>query len=531
MNARLLAIIVWLSMADAVAASDALGTSAAVDSSGRLWVAYAEAATPRTHVVVVRSDDDGKHWGAAIRVTSKAAPVSADGENRPKLAFGPQGDVYVSWTSPTSAQYTADIRFARSLDGGATWSAPVVVHRDRQVITHRFESMVVGRDGRIWTAWIDKRDLAIAQAAQRDYAGAAVYYAYSDDRGATWRGDFKVADQSCECCRIALATDAEGRALALWRHVFAGSERDHAIAELDPQRDQPALARATFDRWRIDACPHQGPGLAVARDGTRHAVWFNHVAGQGRAFYGQLARSGPQHVRELPGGASHADVAVLDDLVALAWKRFDGEATRVESWISRDAGRTFTSGPTLTTTGASDQPRVVSGRGEVLLVWRRAEGTVASRLTRDSPAALSQNTTPDSRNTVQWSGVKPFDRNTLARIERTYRGESFWLVLWDLECTYCVQSLRNLAAAQRARPALKVVTIATDSIADAAQLAERLAELGVSSEAYAFADGAPEGLRYAIDPEWLGEKPRAYRYEASGARESRNGVIDVAQFR
>ena len=197
-------------MADAVAASDALGTSAAVDSSGRLWVAYAEAATPRTHVVVVRSDDHGKHWGPAIRVTSKAAPVSADGENRPKLAFGPQGDVYVSWTSPTSAQYTADIRFARSLDGGATWSAPVVVHRDRQIITHRFESMVVGRDGRIWIAWIDKRDLAIAQAAQRDYAGAAVYYAYSDDRGATWRGDFKVADQSCECCRIALATDAAG---------------------------------------------------------------------------------------------------------------------------------------------------------------------------------------------------------------------------------------------------------------------------------------------------------------------------------
>jgi hypothetical protein len=53
----------------------------------------------------------------------------------------------------------------------------------------------------------------------------------------------------------------------------------------------------------------------------------------------------------------------------------------------------------------------------------------------------------------------------------------------------------------------------------------------VSSEAYAFADGAPESLRYAIDPAWLGEKPRAYRYEASGARESRNGVIDVAQVR
>jgi iron complex outermembrane recepter protein len=158
-------------------------------------------------------------------------------------------------------------------------------------------------------------------------------------------------------------------------------------------------------------------------------------------------------------------------------------------------------------------PRVPDWRGNLQATWRPTSSWMAS-------------------GTAERGELKPFDRNTLARIERAYRGESFWLVLWDLECTYCVQSLRNLAAAQRARPALKVVTIATDSIGDAAQLAERLTELGVSSEAYAFADGAPESLRYyAIDPAWLGEKPRAYRYEANGARESRNGVINVAQFR
>ena len=59
-------------------------------------------------------------------------------------------------------------------------------------------------------------------------------------------------------------------------------------------------------------------------------------------------------------------------------------------------------------------------------------------------------------------------------------------------------------------------------------LRTRLAELGVQSEAYAFASGSPESLRYAIDPKWLGEKPRAYLYAANGTRTAQSGVISSA---
>ena len=135
------------------------------------------------------------------------------------------------------------------------------------------------------------------------------------------------------------------------------NERDHAFAFLGTP---PAkVERATVDRWRVDACPHHGPSLAFGPDGTRHAVWFNQVEGQGRAFYGQLSAGGPSHVQQLPAGATHADLAVAGRNVAVAWKRFDGSVTKIESLISNDAGRSFAPGPSLQTAGDSDQPRLV----------------------------------------------------------------------------------------------------------------------------------------------------------------------------
>jgi hypothetical protein len=53
------------------------------------------------------------------------------------------------------------------------------------------------------------------------YRGAAIYAAVSTDGGRSFAPEVRVADYSCECCRIALAADRDGAPIALWRHVFA----------------------------------------------------------------------------------------------------------------------------------------------------------------------------------------------------------------------------------------------------------------------------------------------------------------------
>jgi hypothetical protein len=516
----------------AEAASRSLGTSAAADSQHTIWIAYADQTKDGAFVHVASFDGGRKTWRPPLRVNRKPEPVSADGENRPKIAFGAAGEMYVSWTSPTSAQYTGDIRFSRSLDGGKTWSDPVTVHRDRQLITHRFESLLVDGKGRVWVSWVDKRDLQASQGAPNEYQGAAIYYAYSADRGDSWQGDFKLADQTCECCRIAMTTDPQGHPTVMWRHIFGKNERDHAIATLIPGA-APKVSRVTFDRWQVDACPHHGPGLTIAADGRKHAVWFNQIDGEGRVFYGELAAAHPKQVRKLPIGAMHADIATTDDVLAIAWKRFDGNSTRVETWISHDQGMTFSDGPVIQSNGESDQPRLITSDGRIFLVWRRTEGTAVRQLgTQQQPGSGVGTRTSRAASDTSASrppSVRPFGPSTLKSIEDQHRGRSFWVVLWDLECTYCMKSLANVAAAQAIERDLRVVTITTDPLDQAAQINDRLAQIGIRSDAYAFSGASLEALRYAIDPSWAGEKPRAYRYSADGAREPISGVLAIQQ--
>lgn len=317
-------------------------------------------------LVLHRSPDAGQHWMEVSVVNRVAEAIAADGENRPRIAFAHDGAVLVSWARRFEERFTGDVRFARAADG-VHFDPPVTVHRDDSITGHSFNTMRVLRDGRVIVAWIDGRDRKAAKQAGTGYRGSAIYTAVSDDGGRSFRPELKVADHSCECCRLALGEDVDGRALLLWRHVFEPNERDHAIATLDADGRVLAVERATFDRWQIDACPHHGPSIAVAPDGTRHAVWFN----AGRVYYGRLADGAVTAQRTVGGSsAAHADIAVSGTLVIIVWKEFDGENTVITAMSSRDGGKSWSAPRKLASTAdASDSPQLIEGKGRAWLSW------------------------------------------------------------------------------------------------------------------------------------------------------------------
>lgn len=344
-----------------------LASSAAFAADGRLLAV----AKQGDHLLLYRSDDQGASWSSPVIVNAQPEPISGDGENRPKIVLAQDGGVLVSWTRPLGKPNTGEARLTRSDDGGASFATPITVHRDRQEITHRFEAMTVGGDGRVYVAWIDKRDLEAAKAAKKPYRGAAIYAAVSEDGGRSFAPETKLADHACECCRIAAATDIDGAPLFLWRHVFEPNERDHMLAKVSRDGTPGAMGRATFDRWKVDGCPHHGPALAVAADGTRHAVWFNQKDGAGRVFHGRLAPSGVEGQRFVGGErAAHADIAVAGRRVAIIWKEFDGERTQLRAEISGDGGANFQPSVLGAADGASDHPRAIRRGDDLFAYWR-----------------------------------------------------------------------------------------------------------------------------------------------------------------
>jgi hypothetical protein len=365
----------------------ALGTSAAFDPAGRLWTAHLDGggeggAMAAVNIVLRSSSDEGQTWSEAREVLRAPEPVEAAGESRPKLAFGPRGEIYVSYTRPLGKPYSGDIRFVRSLDGGRSFTEPITVQRDRAVRTHRFDSLLVDRQGRVFVAWIDKRDADAARAASRPYRGAALYYAMSTDQGASFGPDLRLVDHTCECCRIALTLDPRGQVAALWRHVYEPGVRDHAYAVLPADAAPGGAVRASFEDWQIDACPHHGPALAFGPDGVRHQVWFSAAGDEGGLFYAASMASGPlgQPVRLGGPQAGHGEVAAFGASVVLVWKEFDGKATVVKARWRLDNGG-WKESTVASTQGASDHPHLAQRGAGAWLVWRTAdEGVLVRRV-------------------------------------------------------------------------------------------------------------------------------------------------------
>lgn len=358
-----------------------LAISVAFDPSGKLWRVRV-----RDGVVTVdQSLDLARSFSAAVKLNNKPQKIGTDGDARPKIVIGPEGNIYVSWTQSLAKPYTGYIWFARSIDQGKSFSEPVIVHQDRTEITHRFDALTVAENGRVYMAWVDKRDLVAAKTANKPYDGAAIYYAYSDDAGASFSKEQKLVDSSCECCRIAMTTDAAGNAVAMWRHLFDGGIRDHAIAKFS---DAPItdVKRASFGNWKIDACPHHGPALARGGDWGWHMAWFDGGEKAG-LFYGRMdgeawVSSPAKRFGNLEQQAGHPALMSEGEHVWLVWKELTDSASIIRMATSDDGGRSWNDALTMAATaGKSDHPQLLRSKDGVYLAWNTSkDGLVMKRL-------------------------------------------------------------------------------------------------------------------------------------------------------
>lgn len=361
-------------------AASNLGISLAFDMQGNLWRAHVK----EGFVQVDKSADNGKTFSEPIKVNHTKQKITADGEARPKIAISPEGHIYVTWTETLKKSYTGYVWFARSIDAGKTFEKPYIMHQDRAEITHAFDALNLGTDGKITVTWIDKRDAIAAKSAGKQYTGAAIYYAVSDNKGASFSPERKLADSSCECCRIAMTSKPNGQTVAMWRHVFEGNERDHMIAEIPPETAKPILHRATFGHWEIDGCPHHGAALAVGGEGEGwwgyHMAYFDGNDAKPGLYYSRMdgvawASSPAKKFGNNANQASHPAILSVnsktnDEHLWLVWREIEAKNYKVMGMFSDDGGRSWSDTKVLAgTSDKADYPLLIQHKKQAYLAW------------------------------------------------------------------------------------------------------------------------------------------------------------------
>lgn len=349
-------------------APEAFTATPAFGPDGTLWLVRPMGG----RVMVQRSSDLGRTFSEPVAVTPEPVNLDWGPDARARIVVDPKGGLVVTFAIFQDKNFNGRVFFARSNDNGATFTKPRPITAD--TTSQRFEIAGVDPTGRVFAAWIDKRNVAKARAAGRAYPGAALAYAWED--GETEFGPTMIAhDNSCECCRLGLAFAGAGRPAVVFRNIFPGSVRDHAVITFkDPTTPGP-LKRVSIDNWKIEACPHHGPSITIANDGSYHVAWQTDGSVRKGLFYARAdsgdAPYGPPRALSSPNRQPGRPYLLAKDrALHLVWKEFDGQKSLVRWQVSTDSGRQWSPARTVAETAdSSDHPMLVADASRVYLSW------------------------------------------------------------------------------------------------------------------------------------------------------------------
>lgn len=170
---------------------------------GSIYVAWLDGREGKSNAYVTRSADRGRTWAANQHVAAgEACPCC-----RTALATADDGTLYVAWRSVENG--IRDVVVARSDDRAATFTKPQRVHADDWKFDgcpHAGPSMQVDDKGRVHIAWWTGKE-----------GSAGVYYAHSDDRGATFSEPIAIGTAKfSRPAHVQLALAPDHRLIVVW---------------------------------------------------------------------------------------------------------------------------------------------------------------------------------------------------------------------------------------------------------------------------------------------------------------------------
>ena len=167
------------------------------------WQSFTSFPPSQARIKISKSTNGGASFTAVTNPTPLFAPsqdASASSscgrpalkgpfryEDFPIMAVSPDGTVHLVWSQHGAGADEADAMYAKSEDGGATWSAPFKLNDDSTTSDQFWPSIMSNPHGVLHAYWYDRRE-------DSNNINYKIYETRSLDNGDTWAANTAVSD-------------------------------------------------------------------------------------------------------------------------------------------------------------------------------------------------------------------------------------------------------------------------------------------------------------------------------------------------
>lgn len=350
----------------------------AVDHTGRVAVSWLERIGTGPRYAFKYAFREGSGWSAPRTIVERD-DFFVNWADVPSIApLAQTGRWLAHWLQKNgSGTYAYDVRIAVSDRDASTWGEGRLPYADTSQSEHGFASFF-DLDGGTGVTWLDGREMAAAQpsasASHQDHGrGAMTLRTAPIKPDGTLGPDSRVDARVCECCPTAAVATANG-ALIAYRDRTDDEVRDIAVLRLnDGKWHGPTYVHA--DRWKIAACPVNGPALAALGDRVALA-WFTAEGDSPRALLafstdGGRSFGSPIRVDDVQT-LGRVDVVMLSDgRAVVSWLEFVEQGSELRARVIAPDGRR--SGHFTITASSGDRQsgyaRMVRSGDDLVFAW------------------------------------------------------------------------------------------------------------------------------------------------------------------
>lgn len=295
--------------------------------------------------IYYRNSPQGSFWSQPVNL-SHSPGISSE----PAASVEKDGAVDVVWSDTSSGNDHPDIFFARSADGGKTWTEPLDISQTPRL--SRSPRIAAGPDGGLAVIWLD---------TSRARKAPDLYGSFSQNHGQSWSKPELLSESLGSSSPAALGFSSDGRLHFSW-----------CTAALRPR---PAYRWGQSYGWSAihqlaDGYSCSQPALAVS--GARvHLSWIGQ-SNKGESpnvyLWDTVVRK-LRNVSRTPGTSSEPAMVVGAVGPALAWIDTSAGAFHPDVWMA--LGKRVLD--ITHTPGISRKPALAAQAGKLWIVWEELD--------------------------------------------------------------------------------------------------------------------------------------------------------------